>query len=157
MTRPIPACLPPFVKQFEGFVARASKDPDGYLSIGYGHKITGADPDSFRTEAMSEADADALLLHDLDADGATPLCNVLHPSVLADLTDNQYAALIDFTYNEGIGRLIGSTLLRLLNGGQLDQVAAQFDRWIYGMVDGKEVVLPGLVKRRQAETELWSS
>ncbi len=157
MTRPVPACLPPFVKRFEGFVPKAALDPAGFLTIGFGHKITGADPDSYRTEPMSLAAADALLLRDLLIDGAQPLCSVLHPSVLASLNDNQYAALIDFTYNEGVGRLVGSTLLRLLNGGQVDHVAAQFDRWIYGDADGREVVLPGLVARRQAETELWLS
>jgi lysozyme len=149
--------LPPFVKRFEGFVPKAAPDPTGFLTIGFGHKITGADPDSYRTHPMTLADADALLLRDLTVDGAQPLCGTLKAGVLASLTDNQYAALIDFTYNEGIGRLVGSTLLRLLNQGPIDQVAAQFDRWIYGDVDGREVVLPGLVARRQAETELWSS
>ena len=157
MIRPIPACLPPFVKRFEGFVPKAALDPDGFLTVGFGHKITGADPDSYRTEPMSLADADGLLLRDLIIDGAQPLCSVLHPSVLAGLTDNQYAALIDFAYNEGAGRLLGSTLLRLLNDGQTNQVAAQFDRWVYGEVDGREVILPGLIERRKAETELWLS
>jgi lysozyme len=149
--------LPLFVKRFEGFVPKAAPDPDGFLTIGFGHKITGADPDTYRTKPMALADADALLLRDLLIDGAQPLCSVLHPSVLASLNDNQYAALIDFTYNEGIGRLLKSMLLRLLNQGQIDQVATQFDRWIYGEVGGHEEVLEGLVERRQAETELWSS
>jgi lysozyme len=149
--------LPPFVKRFEGFVPKAQPDPAGFLTIGFGHKITGADPDSYRTEPMALADADALLLHDLNADGAVPVCRLLDPPVLARLTDNQYAALVDFTYNEGIGRVVGSKLFRLLNVGQLDQVAAEFGRWIYGDVAGREVVMPGLVARRQAETELWLS
>lgn len=157
MIRPIPACLPPFVKRFEGFVPKAALDPDGFLTIGFGHKITGADPDSLRTEAISEAQASDLLLHDLVFDGAEPLCSILSPPTLAKLTDNQYAALVDFTYNEGIGRLLGSTLLRLLDAGQINQVAEQFDRWVYGEVGGQQVVLPGLVTRRKAETELWLS
>jgi lysozyme len=57
------------------------------------------------------------------------------------------AAIVDFTFNLGAGRLQTSTLRRRIN--QRDWLAAgtELRRWVFG--GGK--VLPGLVARREAE------
>ena len=64
--------------------------------------------------------------------------------------ESRLAAIIDFTFNLGAGRLQTSTLRRRIN--QRDWIAAgqELRRWVYG--GGK--VLPGLVARREAEVEL---
>jgi len=67
-------------------------------------------------------------------------------TVLAD-TCSHYS----FTYNVGVENLAVSTLLKLLNQGDVAGAAQQFKLWDH--VGG--VVLPGLVKRRQAETNLF--
>jgi lysozyme len=62
--------------------------------------------------------------------------------------------MASFTYNVGEDAFAKSTLLRLLNEGQnKDIVAKQFDRWVYA--GGK--VSPGLVKRRNAEKQVFLS
>jgi lysozyme len=71
--------------------------------------------------------------------------------VKVELTDNQFAALVCFSYNVGIGNLRNSGLLRLLNQGKYGEAADQFLLW--NKAGGK--VLPGLVKRREAERRLF--
>jgi lysozyme len=73
--------------------------------------------------------------------------------VKVPLTENQFAALTSFHFNTGaLGR---STLLKLLNAKQYAAAADQFLRWNKGTVRGKLVVLPGLVKRRAEERQLF--
>ena len=60
------------------------------------------------------------------------------------------AALIDFTFNLGVGRLKGSTLRKRINAEQWELVPAELRKWVLGA--GKK--LPGLVKRREAEIAL---
>lgn len=60
------------------------------------------------------------------------------------------AALIDFTFNLGQGKLKASTLRRRVNAGQWGQVPAELRKWVRG--GGR--VLRGLVTRREAEVAL---
>ncbi len=73
--------------------------------------------------------------------------------VLATEPEGRLAAIVDFTFNLGAGRLQTSTLRRRVN--QQDWVAAlqELRRWVYG--GGK--VLHGLVARREAEVTLLIS
>ena len=57
------------------------------------------------------------------------------------------AAIVDFTFNLGAGRLQTSTLRRRINQRDWPTAASELRRWVYG--GGK--VLPGLVTRREAE------
>jgi lysozyme len=70
--------------------------------------------------------------------------------VLATESESRMAAIVDFTFNLGAGRLQTSTLRRRVN--MLDWLGAvqELSRWVHG--GGK--VLPGLVMRRQAEAVL---
>jgi lysozyme len=60
------------------------------------------------------------------------------------------AAIIDFTFNLGVGRLKGSTLRRKVNAGDWEAVPAELRKW----TRGGGVVLRGLVIRREAEIAL---
>jgi lysozyme len=73
-------------------------------------------------------------------------------AVHVPLTDNQYGALVSFTYNVGIGAFKSSTLLRKLNDKDYN-VGMEFAKW--NKVNHK--VSNGLTKRRQAEWELFNS
>ncbi len=78
-------------------------------------------------------------------------CNNVTKLVKVPLTQNQFDALVSFEYNIGYSKLSASTLLRLLNSGDYKGASDQFGRWVYG--GGK--ILPGLVRRRKAETQLF--
>lgn len=130
------------IKRFEGRYLKAYICPAGVLTIGYGH--TGKDVKLNMT--ITEEDADRLLWNDIEifATGVNVLVKV-------PLNENQFGALVSFSFNVGLGALEKSTLLRLLNNGLYDQVPAQLMRWNKG--GGRE--LSGLTKRRAAEAELF--
>ncbi|UJB32647.1 MULTISPECIES: lysozyme [Chromobacterium] len=130
------------IQQFEGLRLKAYQDAVGVWTIGYGH--TG--PDVTPGLVISQAQADALLARDLNRfeTGVSRLVSV-------PLNQNQFDALLSFSYNLGLGSLQNSTLLRLLNQRDYAGAAAQFPRW--NKAGGK--VLPGLTRRRAAEQALF--
>jgi hypothetical protein len=71
--------------------------------------------------------------------------------VKVELNSNQFSALVSFVYNIGPSAFKESTLLRLLNSGDVEGAANQFKRW---NKSGSKV-LEGLVKRRNAEEKLF--
>ena len=71
------------------------------------------------------------------------------------LTQHQFDALVSFVYNCGTGAFLSSTMLRLINYQSYADAADQFLEWVHGEVDGKKVVLPGLVSRRGAERAMF--
>lgn len=129
------------VKASEGLRLQTYRDSAGVLTIGYGH-TSGVRPG----QSITTAEADQMLVDDLDeaAEGVRRLVTV-------PLKQGQFDALCDFVFNLGAGRLMGSTLLRVLNRGDYGAAAAQFKFWVMG---GGQV-LPGLVKRRAAERDLF--
>ena len=69
------------------------------------------------------------------------------------VTQNQFDALVSFTYNLGAGNLRSSTLLKKLNAGDYAGAADEFPKW--NKAGGKE--LAGLTRRRNAERDLFLS
>jgi len=131
-------------EQFEGCELTAYQDQAGVWTIGYGH--TGADV--YPGLAITQDQASALLAQDV---GTAVAC--VNNVVAVVLNQNQFDALVDFTFNEGTGSLQSSTLLRLLNGGDFAGAAAQFDVWDYAAGAPNA----GLLRRRQAETALFNT
>lgn len=129
------------IKSFEKCELTAYQDSGGIWTIGWGH--TG--PEVVEGLVIDQAAADALL----EADVATAE-NGVSRLVKCSLTDNQFSALVVFVFNVGVGEFKTSTMLSELNAGTCD-ISDQFDRWIH--VNGQ--VLTGLVRRRQAEKELF--
>lgn len=77
--------------------------------------------------------------------------------VRVPLTQNQFDALMTFTYSVGILHVETSRLLRKLNLGDYRGAADEFRRWVWG-IDRKtwnRSILRGLVLRREAEAELF--
>ncbi len=98
-------------------------------------------------DTITEAEASNLL----DKQLSTNYELTVKRYVKVDLTQNEYDALVSFTYNVGGGNFAGSTLLRKLNEGDYLAAADQFLRW--NKSDGQ--VMRGLTRRRQAEKDLF--
>lgn len=153
--RPVPPQVAGLTKSFEGLRLDRYLDVAGNPTIGYGHLIRDTDPAIVQKGPIGQVIADSLLESDLN-ETAQEICHELGDAVNR-LTDGQYGALIDFVFNEGIGRFVHSTLCNKILSGDLKAAAPQFMLWIYGHVNGKLVVLEDLQRRRKAELDLWNS
>jgi len=131
------------IKDFEGLRLEKYQDVVGKWTIGYGHLIL---PTESFPQPITRAQAGDLLRKDLAVSEAG-----VNKWVSMVLTQNQFDALVSFTFNLGVGNLQSSTLLKLLNQGQLQSAADQFLRW--NKAGGKEVA--GLTRRRIAERSLF--
>ena len=144
------------IAQFEGLELKAYQDSAGIWTIGYGNTrnpYTGLPVKQGDTITKKEAlDWLRITTAAVEAD--------VKRLVKVPINNNQLLALTSLVFNIGVGAFGGtksrppSTLLRLLNSGaDKAAVAAQFLRW--NRAGGK--VLPGLTKRRKAESELFLS
>jgi lysozyme len=148
----VPQAAVDLAKRFEGFHRVPKSDPGrahpyvcpaGYWTIGYGHLCDPTHP------PISVAEGEAYLARDLVTALDATLCFC---PVLATEPEGRLAAIVDFTFNLGAGRLQTSTLRRRVNQRDWGASAQELSRWIYG--GGK--VLPGLVARRKVEAALVS-
>jgi len=137
------------IKHFEGFYSKPYKDPIGIPTIGYGftyypsdrRKVTLNDKpitkeigESMLKEVLRGYELDVLRL------------------VKKTLTQNQFDAIVSFTYNLGATNLSKSTLLKKINVNPNDKtIASEFVRW--NKAGGK--VFAGLTRRREAEAKLY--
>ncbi len=137
------------VRRFEGLRTEAYRCPAGLWTIGYGH--TG---DVQPGQRITARRAEQLLRDDLAACAAQ-----VEELVRVPLLDGQFGALVSFVFNAGAGSLRSSTLLRRLNGGDYECVPSELARWVKATDprSGRKMTLPGLVRRRAAEGELWLS
>ncbi len=146
----VPQAAIDLAKRFEGLHRVPKHDPHraypylcpaGYMTIGYGHLCEPSHP------PISESEAQSYLAQDLQ--GALR-ATLRYCPVLATEPEDRLAAIVDFTFNLGAGRLQTSTLRRRVNQRDWPACASELQRWIVG--GGR--VLPGLVIRRQAEAAL---
>jgi lysozyme len=129
------------IKEFEGFRAAAYLCPAGVWTIGWGHTRGVTEHDRVTEEMATD-----MLIEDLAWCEAA-----VKQYVTVPLNQNQFDALVSFTFNLGQGALAQSTLLRLLNSGEYTAAALQFGRWVKAGTQ----TLPGLVRRREAERALF--
>ena len=134
---------------FEGLYLKPYLCPAGVPTIGIGStryengvRVTLSDPPITRERA------EQLLAWELQTE-CLPHVLRLCPT-LSDWGPGAVGALTDFAYNLGWPRLAGSTLRRKINANDRDGAKAELAKWVRG--GGK--VLPGLVKRREAEAKL---
>lgn len=146
-----PACIE-LVKLLEGFSATAYQDGK-FCSIGYGHH----GPDVSLGMTITQARAQELLEQDL-----LGVSEAIDPLVLAPLTQNQFDALVSFTYNVGVGSLKRSKLLRLVNksarnAGQQQQLLRDAaDQLLAWNKEGRpRKPSKGLTRRRRIERALF--
>ena len=129
------------IKRHEALRLHAYKDAVGVWTIGYGHTSTAK-----QGMVITEAEAEKLLIQDL---------RVAEDEInrhLLPLKQHQFDSLASFVFNVGVGSFRRSTLLkRLKMDVNHHDIPNQFNRWVYG--GGK--ILPGLVRRRKEEANLY--
>jgi lysozyme len=126
---------------FEGCRLVAYQDSKGVWTIGYGH-TRGV----FRGMTCTQQQAEAWLVQDIATAEYT-----VNRLVKIQLTQNEFDALVDFTFNAGAGNLAASTLLKRVNAGDIAGAADEFHKWDHA----GGVELSGLLRRRIAEQELF--
>jgi lysozyme len=146
----VPQAAVELAKRFEGFHRVSKNDPSrahpyicpaGYWTIGYGRLCKPDHP------TISQDQAEVFLREDLRTalEATLRFC-----PVLASEPEERLAAIVDFTFNLGAGRLQTSTLRRRINQRDWVAAGAELRRWVYG--GGR--VLPGLIDRRGQEANL---
>lgn len=129
------------IKEFEGLRLEAYLCPAGVPTIGYGSTLGVT-----LGQKITPQQAEALLIKDLER-----FEEAVSDFVGVPLNDNQFSALVSFTFNVGAGAFRSSTLLNLLNQKHYQGAADQFLRW--NRAAGRE--LAGLTRRREAERALF--
>lgn len=129
------------IKQFEGLKLSAYICPAGVPTIGY-----GTTKGVRMGDTITAAEAERMLAQDVEK-----FAKGVREAVKVPLEQHEFDALVSFAYNVGLGAFRTSTLLRLLNAGDKEAAAKQFDRW--NKAGGKP--LAGLTRRRAAERKLF--
>ncbi len=124
-------------EQFEGCKLVAYQDSKGVLTIGYGH-TRGVMPGLTCTQQQAEE----WLAEDI-AWAVSEVNKLVHVT----LTQEEFDALVDFTFNCGCGNFDHSTLLALVNKDDMQEAANEFEKW--DRAGGN--VVAGLLRRREAE------
>jgi lysozyme len=145
------------LKQWEGFKLNVYNDSAGLPTIGVGHLITQSERSSGNIviDGVAVKYAGGLTQQqvlDLLSQDVKPAEQSVNNGVKVPLNQNQFDALVSFTFNVGGGAFAGSTLLKVLNQKQYTEVPNQLLRWT--KAGGK--VVQGLVNRRQNEIKLWN-
>lgn len=134
--------------KFEGYRSKAYLCPAKVWTIGYGTTVYPDGKKVSKGDVTNKEQALSYLEYDIIHDRIP----AIRKCVTARLSLNMICALISFAYNVGNAALSKSTLVKKLNAGEPKEVVAQqFDKWVRG--GGR--VLPGLVKRREAEKTLF--
>lgn len=144
MTRQVNKAGLDLIKSYEGLRLNAYPDPatgGDPWTVGYG-STKGVK----KGMTITVQEAEQRLIMDLQ-----DACKAVERFVTVPLNDNQFAALVSFTFNCGAGNLAVSTLLKRLNEGEYASVPMQLMRW--NKAAGK--VMAGLTRRRAAEGDLF--
>jgi lysozyme len=139
------------IKKWEGFRAKpyqtvynGKKDVPtiGYGSTFYldGKKV------SMQDQMITESTASEMLSVIVN-DFATRMI----PYIKSKLNQNQFDALVCFSYNVGLGNFIKSTLLKKVNNSDFNGASSEFLKW--NKCQGK--VVTGLTNRRNDEKTLF--
>lgn len=124
-------------ESFEGCRLLAYQDQVGRWTIGYGHTSLVCEG-----QTCTQKQAELWLIQDV---AWAERCVNAH--ITTEISQGEFDALVDFTFNLGIGSFQHSSLLALVNAGQFAAAAKEFEKWDHA--GGK--VVAGLLRRRQAE------
>lgn len=136
------------IEHYEGLRLFAYQDSIGLWTIGYGTTVYPTGTRVAKGDACTVDQANSYIQHDLQKfeKGVNDLIHV-------PLNQNQFDALVSFSYNLGLSNLASSTLIKLVNQKQFDAAANEFQKW--NRAGGK--IISGLTIRRQAEANLFKT
>jgi lysozyme len=127
------------VKPWEGYSATPYKDIVGVVTVCYG-STNGVQN---KTYTLEECEA---TLHTELGQYLVGAANCIGKP----LTENEWAAVLSWTYNVGVSAACKSTLIRQINRGEPASVwCYELRRWVY--VKGRKKPVRGLANRREAE------
>ncbi len=135
------------IKKYEGFVPHPYLDVAMVPTIGYGTTHYMGRPVSLDDHDISEKTATQFLRDQVDAIYG----KAVNHYVRVPMTQNQFDALVSFTYNEGTHALKTSHLLKKINAGKLTDAKAEFSKWKYANGRANR----GLLARRESEASLY--
>ena len=133
------------IKQFEGFSSTIYKCPAGIDTIGYGHVVKQHEYKLFE-KGVDKPTAKSLLKQDVQVAELA-----VSRLISVPLNQNQFDALVSFTFNLGSGALQRSTLRRKLNQYQYQNVPSELSRWIWVKTRKSQ----GLINRRNREAAIF--
>lgn len=156
------------IKSFEGIVDGNPKTvnldpylcPANYWTIGWGHVVLDYNGNQIKGPENKQKAiaiypigitmAEAIVLLN---DDVRRFSSGVEKLVKVPLNDNQFGTLVSFSFNVGMGSFLKSTLLKVLNNQEYDQVPVQLIRW--NKIG--DAVSDGLTRRRKAEILLWKT
>lgn len=136
------------ITSFEGLRLQSYKDLAGVLTVGWGH--TGPDVPPLG-RSITKGKAEELLRADL------AIFEACVDSSAIGATENQFSAMVCLAFNIGRGGFLKSSVLTLHNKGKVLEAADAFLLWNKAHVNGILTFEPGLLRRRQAEANLYLS
>lgn len=137
------------IKKYEGLYLNAYLCPASVPTIGYG-TIRYPDGKAVKLgEKITMKKAEELLTWEVE--------KIVTQIPVLNVNQNQYDALVSFTYNLGIGNLLKSTLFKKVKANPDDPtIKNEFLKWTKARVKGELKTLKGLVRRRTEEYELYA-
>lgn len=149
------------LEQWEGDVLHVYKDQAGLPTIGIGHLLTKRElmANAVIINGVSVSLANGITEQqslDLLAQDIAPFEAEVNAHVKVPLTQDQFDALVIFTFNIGSGGFESSSALAAINAGRMGEVPADMMKWNKITVKGQHVVCDGLVERRNKEIKLWT-
>ena len=146
------------IAEFEGFGARLYNDPVGHCTVGYGHLLHRGNCDGRANEVPYQSGITKAQALKLLGDDVVSRVAAVNDAVTVPLNQNQFDALVSFVFNVGAGTFREATFLGKLNAGHYDAVPDGLALYNKARgADGVLRVLPGLVRRRKAEADLWNT
>lgn len=143
-----------FIKEREEFRSKPYRDKAGHCTIGYGQLLHKGEctADDFKKypNGLTENNASAMLKNKVKE-----YEDAVRKHVKVPLTQDQFNALVSFTYNEGPDALRTSGLLKKLNAEKYDEIPNELRRWNKITVDGQKRRSQGLANRRELESQLF--
>ena len=131
------------IKKFEGLRLESYKCPAGLWTIGYGNTQWENGIKVKENQVIDIQRAEKLLIY---------WVNKYADRINLKVNQNQFDALVSFAYNVGIGNFDSSTLKKKVIANPNDpSIRDEFMKWVNSR--GKQ--LPGLVKRRKEESNLY--
>lgn len=138
-----------FLIELEGMKFQAYKDTADKWTIGIGHLIKDNEKELMH-RVLSKPECTALAYEDLRQ--SESLVNRL---VKVPMNQQQYDALVIFSFNIGGSAFAASTVLRLMNECNYKEACEHFDDWVKVTKGGRRIFSEGLQNRRDEEQELF--